>query len=219
MINTIILIVLALLTIKFVKKIKNRSILNGVIIIAVLLYVIFAVIGINFRLSSMAAARANSFINSDDEWITNVKFDENEVHLFYDTEENIYRTVYVQKLTLGYRSNISSYSYPQFDYKMQLLGNINVIEDRVKYSAFFIKSSDDEVKSVSLVDANGNVLKSIEIITDEIVSMTYIYRNNNISNDCTLIAYDKELKPKYYLGYKKGVTVIKDEDYKWYEYE
>lgn len=60
---------------------------------------IFVVIGINFRFSSIAAAKANSFVNSDDEWITNVKLDENEVHLFYDTKDDIYRTVYVRKLT------------------------------------------------------------------------------------------------------------------------
>lgn len=219
MINTIILIVLVLLIIKFIKNSKNRSILSGVIIIVFLLYVIFVVIGINFRFSSIAAARANSFVNSDDEWITNVKLDENEVHLFYDAENDIYRAVYVQKMTLGYRSNFSSFSHPHYGDKMQLLGNVNVIEDRLKYSAFFIKSIDDEVTSISLVNANGNILKSTEIKIDEIVSMTYIYKNNEISNDCTLIAYDKELKPKYYLGYKKGVTVFKDEEYKWYEYE
>jgi hypothetical protein len=55
MINTIILIVLVLLTIKFVKNIKNRAILNGAIIIAVLLYMIFVVIGINFRFSALTA--------------------------------------------------------------------------------------------------------------------------------------------------------------------
>ena len=219
MINTIILIVLVLLIIKFAKNSKNRSILNGVIIIVFLLYMIFFVIGINFRFSPIAAARANSFVNSEDEWITNVKLDENEVHLFYDTEDDIYRAVFVQKLTLGYRSNFSSFSYPYYEDKMQLLGNVNVIEERLKYSAFFIKSIDNEVTSISLVDANENILKSTKIKTDQIVSMTYIYKNNEISNDYTLIAYDKELKPKYYLGYKRGVTVFKDEEYKWYEYE
>lgn len=120
MINTKILIILLIgvgIGLKMLNKEgeRRRIIANVTTKAIVLLLAFYIFIGAGFRFKSEASAKANASIDKEHEWIGKIELDGNEFHMFFDPSEKEYITVFVEKLAIGYKSNISTHLYPHFD--------------------------------------------------------------------------------------------------------
>lgn len=221
--NTLIILMMIVATSIFIivlrQKMKNRIMANAIAALILLIYIFFIFVGVNFRFDPNEAAWANALISKDDEWLAKVDVGENQVHMFYDFEEHYYRTVFVKKLFIGYRSNTATYTYVNDTDGIQSLGSINIENNGRRYSAFLVKSIDPNVKEVGLVDKEGNVLITTAIASNEVISLAYEYTGTDTCFNSELIAFDKDDASIYYYGYEHGDNMLTDEAYKWYEYK
>lgn len=216
---TLIVIALILLIIYIRSKTSNRLLINGAATLIIGLIVFYILIGLSFRFDSNSAARANLFVNNNAEWIGMIEADENQFHIFYNPDEDKYQTVYVEKLLIGYRSNISTHIYPHHEDSIRTIGTMNVEDDEGRFSAFMIETKDDDIRSIGLVDESGRLLESREINMNKPTKLYYEYVGNQTCFNCELVAFDKNMVAKYYYGYEHGDNLLSGEEYKWHKFK
>lgn len=142
---------------------RSRIIANVIATGIVLLFVYNIFIGSGFRFRSGDSARANASIDKDHEWLGKIELDGNEFHIFFDPTEKEYITVFVDKLVLGYRSNISTHLFPHFNDSVRTIGSMTVEDDGRLYSVFMVEANDQEIDVLALIDAEGNILTSEKV--------------------------------------------------------
>jgi len=211
-------IIISTVIIKNKRKSRYRHVINIVFVIAVLVIAYNIFIGPGYRFNSYSAARANSFIEDNYEWIDMIEIDGNEFHFFFDSDNDKFRTVFVNKLILGYRSHMSTHLYPHYEDVIRTIGSMSVEDNGKAYSAYMVESLDADVKSIAIIDEEGNVLISEDISNDKTTQLAYKYTGMQNSFNCELVALNEDGQVLYYYGYKHGENHLSDDEYKWYAY-
>ena len=211
---TVVMFVISVMNNK--RKTKYRHMINLLFAVMIVLFVYNICIGSSYRFNGYSAARANSFIEKNHEWIDMIEMDGNECHFFFDLENDKYRTVFVEKLIIGYTSNTSTHIYPHYEDSIRTIGAINVEDDGNNYSAFLIESTDVSVKEIAIIDEEGNILVSKKANINEPTKIQYEYTGRQNCFNCKLVALNENEQAIYYYGYKQGDNHLSDKDYKWY---
>lgn len=211
-------VIISIIIIKNKRKSRYRHVINMVFAIVVMVFTYIILIGPGYRIDSYSAARANSFIEQNYEWIDMIEIDGNEFHFFFDSDNDKYRTVFVNKLILGYRSNICTHLYPHYEDVIRTIGAMNVEDNGTSYSAYMVESLDADVKAIAIIDEEGNILVSEDISNDKTTQFAYKYTGRQNCFNCELVALNEEGQVLYYYGYKYGDNHLNDDEYKWYAY-
>ena len=186
------------------------------IILVVFIYLIF--LGPSFRINPYSSARANAFIESEHEWLGMINLEDAEIHMFYDPNDDKYRTVLVEEYLIGYRSNIATHFYPHYEDELRTIGGINVSTDNGTYCTYMVINQISDISSIALVDKDGSIVAFTVIGVDEPVTLSYELEGRERSSDFELIAMDVEGVARYYYGYKHGDNHLSDDEYKWYAF-
>ena len=193
-----------------VAKISTAIILIGFV------YLIF--LGPSFRITPYSSARANAFIENEHEWLGMIELEDAEIHMFYDSNDDKYRTVLVEEYLIGYRSNIATHFYPHYEDELRTIGGINVSTDNGSFCTYMVINQISDISRIALIDKEGSIVASTIIGVDEPVTLKYELEGRDRSSDFELIAMDAEGVVRYYYGYKHGDNHLSDDEYKWYAF-
>jgi len=223
MINTIILLLFIVATSYGISKLYRRGgsyckIAKYIAVVILITIVYLILVGPSFRLSSHSAARANAFIEKEHEWLGKIELDDDEVHVFYDSMDDRYRSVLVEEFLIGYRSNISTHYYPHYEDELRTIGGINVLTEERTYCAYMVVNQLSDISSIALVNEDGTTVASTSIGVDNAVTLSYELNRNERRFDFQLVAMDDDGIARYYYGYEHGNNHLSDDEYKWYSY-
>ncbi len=195
---------------------SNVAKISTAIILIVFVYLIF--LGPSFRITPYSSARANAFIENEHEWLGMIELEDAEIHMFYDSNDDKYRTVLVEEYLIGYRSNIATHFYPHYEDELRTIGGINVSTDNGSFCTYMVINQISDISRIALIDKEGSIVASTIIGVDEPVTLKYELEGRDRCSDFELIAMDAEGVVRYYYGYKHGDNHLSDDEYKWYAF-
>lgn len=195
---------------------KNLSSKTQKVILTVIIllgsYIVFS-IGFSFRFSPIQSAKANAFVEKSSEVIASTELKGNWFFVFKDKNDEGYRTVYVEKLAVGYKSVASTYSLRKSTNKIVTLGEMHM--NNAEFYA--IRNSDKSIKFVGVYDEQDKQLVLKEMPQDEVIVLAY--ESTSTQSTSNLLALDENMKAKYYYGYLKNASAMRHEDYQWHDIE
>ena len=152
-----------------------------------------------YRFTPLAAAKANSFVTNDYELVGQYKNDSSIFYLFKSDEKHQYRTVFVNRNYLTFRSNHST-ALPYSKDPLQTIGGMSIYDQDKAATVFIVQSFDEAVDSIQIDSGFGMEKKDIH--KDEIVH--FLLPIAKQIDQLNAIAYDEQGHELYYYGYEKN---------------
>ena len=169
---------------------------------------------INNRFTPESAALNSSALTDDFKFVDQHGKGTATVLLFKSDEKEEYRTVFVEKSGLLYRSNGSTYT-PYTSDPVQLVGGMSITTEKNALTYLSVISND---KNVSYIEAGVEPhVEGKGVSKGERVSFLFPFSEQ--IEKLNAVAFDKNGKKLYYFGYPKGTNVFRQEDFKWHKFE
>jgi|GEM_PF-460182 len=171
---------------------------------------------LGFRLSPLQASMANKFVEDDAELLENIEVDQNYFHMYYNPEEELYRTTYTKKVGLLYRSNSSTWFYPYEEDSIRTIGGSTVLMEENNLSVLYVITEDKQVAEIAVIDSDGNYVTRQQVKSQEPCIVKYKYPVDATLPDYKIAALNDEQDAIYYYGYEPNDNPIGYSEYKWH---
>ncbi|CEG26288.1 hypothetical protein [Bacillus sp. B-jedd] len=173
---------------------------------------IFVINGYSF--TALSAAKSNTFLSKDAELMEHYDTGSSVIFLFKSDKQKIYQTVLSERSGLFFRSNAST-NTPYSSDKIQTVGGMSFSNEKDEVTLLSLISYDEEVAYIEAgIEPN---LKRKEINKGERIAFLFPFSEQ--IDSLHPIAFNKDGKKLYYLGYPKDTNIFKNEDFKWHRFE
>ncbi|MCM1991277.1 hypothetical protein [Oceanirhabdus seepicola] len=191
---------------------KQVLIIIGVLIIISMISVFIS----GYRISPLAASRANGFIKEDFELINDLDLDWAYIHFYHDKENDKYYTAISEKKLFMYVSRCSVWHYSNNEDPIRTIGSMNYNNGKGKFAKLLMVDTDDKnIESIIIRDEHESIETKINVDSPQII----IFDKFLNLNDCDVVALDENNQEIFYYGYPRGTNILRDEDYKWHYVE
>ncbi|MDP5274929.1 hypothetical protein [Chengkuizengella axinellae] len=181
-------------------------------VILIIVVIIFIYFLIGYRLTALGAAKNHTFLSNDAVLMEDYELGSFSIFLFKSDDEEMYRTVLVEKAGLLFRSTNSTY-IPYNSDILQTVGGMSFTLKNEEATFLSIVSNDEEIAYIEAGAESYTERK--EISMGERISFLFPFSKQ--INFLNPIAFDKYGNELYYYGYPKNTNVFKNEDLKWHK--
>lgn len=161
-----------------------------------------------YRFSSLEAAKLSPQISNDSKYIDELDYNTGKLYLFDSSGQ--YHTVVVEKDLLLWKSYSSFWTNKTSD-KVQLIGWCSENNPNGSVTAVFVKCFDNSVSYIEMGKDEYRIRKDIKGQKDIIFSWNKCFPWNNLHG----IAYSKDGKSLYELGYEIKDSTIHADELRW----
>ncbi|NBI28630.1 hypothetical protein [Chengkuizengella marina] len=183
-------------------------------VIPMIVVIILIYFFIGYRLSALGAAKNHTFLSKDAELMEEYDTGSTSIFLFESDDEEMYRTVLVEKLGLLFRSRHSTFINYNSD-NLQTVGAISFTMENDAATFLSIVSNNEEV---AYIEAGVEpYIERKEIKKGERIFFLFPFMKQ--IDFLNPMAFDEFGNKLYYYGYPKNTNVFKSEDLKWHKIE
>ena len=161
-----------------------------------------------YRFSSFEAAKLSPQISSDSKYIDELDYNTGKLYLFENSDR--YHTVVAEKNLLLWKSDCSFWINKTSD-KVQLIGWCSKNNSNGSVTAVFVKCLDNSVGYIEMGKDEYRVRKNVNGQTNVIFSWNKCFPWNDLHG----VAYSKDGKALYELGYEIKDSTIHIDELRW----
>lgn len=213
----IIILLLSFFLYKRIKdKFNNKVYIANIFLVSVLIALsIMGLREIGIRLTPIQASRAYEFVEDNAELLKEIKVGRSYLHIYFNPQENLYRTTITEKLGIFYKCNSSTWFYAREEDKVRTLGGTTLqIEDN-NVATLYIESTDQRVSEIAVINSEGDYIARQPVGIEEPCILQYTYPSDYITSDYEILALNDKLDVIYYYHGLIDDQTLNDE-YKWH---